>query len=126
MADKRISVLIIDDEPFLRRSIVDFLLDEDRFEICQAEDGETGLAILKNQVVDVCLVDMRLPGINGIEFILEAQEMNPDLRYIIHTGSPEEQLPKAVIQGIQGFRGVLFKPVIDMMEIVHAIDRAIL
>lgn len=126
MTSKRISVLIVDDEPFLRRSIVDFLMDEDRFDIRQAEDGETGLAMLKDQMVDVCLVDMRLPGINGIEFILKAQEMNPDLRYIIHTGSPEEQLPKAVILGIQGFRGVIYKPVSDMMEIVHAIDRAIL
>lgn len=126
MASKRVSVLIVDDEPFLRRSIVDFLMDEDRFDIRQAEDGETGLAMLKDQMVDVCLVDMRLPGINGIEFILKAQEMNPDLRYIIHTGSPEEQLPKAVILGIQGFRGVIYKPVSDMMEIVHAIDRAIL
>jgi len=126
MADKRISVLIVDDEPFLRRSIVDFLMDEDRFDILQAEDGETGLAQLKKRMVDVCLVDMRLPGINGIEFILQAQELNPDLRYIIHTGSPEEQLPKAVILGIKGFRGALYKPVIDMMEIVHAIDRAVL
>jgi len=126
MVDKRISVLIVDDEPFLRRSIVDFLMDEDRFDIFQAESGETGLDMLKEQKVDVCLVDMRLPGLNGIEFILKAQELDPGLRYIIHTGSPEEQLPKAVIQGIPGFRGVIFKPVIDMMEIVHAIDRALL
>jgi len=126
MVDKRISVLIVDDEPFLRRSIVDFLMDEDRFDIFQAESGETGLDMLKEQKVDVCLVDMRLPGLNGIEFILKAQELDPGLRYIIHTGSPEEQLPKAVIQGIPGFRGVIFKPVIDMMEIVHAIDRAVL
>lgn len=126
MTEKRISVLIVDDEPFLRRSMVDFLMDEDRFDIFQCEDGETGLALLKERMVDVCLVDMRLPGINGIEFILQAQELNPDLRYIIHTGSPEEQLPKAVIQDIKGFRGVLYKPVIDMMEIVHAIDRAVL
>lgn len=126
MAEKRISVLIVDDEPFLRRSIEDFLLDEDRFDIFLAEDGETGLALLRRRMVDVCLVDMRLPGINGIEFILQAQELNPDLRYIIHTGSPEEQLPKTAIQGVKGFRGVLYKPVVDMMEIVHAIDRAVL
>lgn len=126
MTQRRTTVLIIDDEPYLRRSIADFLMDEDRFDICQAEDGEAGLAMLKDTPVDVCLVDMRLPGINGIEFILKAQETHPDLRYIIHTGSPEGQLPKAVIQGIQGFRGVLFKPVPDMMEIVHAIEHALL
>jgi DNA-binding NarL/FixJ family response regulator len=126
MPRKHISVLIVDDEPYLRRSIVDFLMDEERFDILQCEDGETGLALLKERMVDVCLVDMRLPGINGIEFILRAQELNPDLRYIIHTGSPEEQLPKAVILGIKGFREVLYKPVTDMMEIVHALDRAVL
>ena len=126
MGKQRIHVLIIDDEPMLRRSIADFLSDEDRYEILQAEDGESALILLQSRKVDICLVDLRLPGMNGIEFILKAQQANPELRFLIHTGSPEEQLPKAALQGVKGFRGALFKPITNMMELVRAIDSAVL
>lgn len=126
MVQANVSVLIIDDEPLLRRSIRDFLLDEDRFEVFTAGDGETGLTMLAGRMVDVCLVDLRLPGINGLEFIARAQELNPNLRFLIHTGSPEEQLPKSVIDNIPGLRGVLYKPLPDMGEIVRALDEAML
>lgn len=126
METPRIHVLIIDDEPMLRRSIADFLSDEDRYEILQAGDGESALDLLLHSTVDICLVDLRLPGINGIEFILRAQQAHPALRFLIHTGSPEEQLPRATLQGVKGFRGALFKPLTNLMELIHAIDRAIL
>lgn len=126
MKKQRIHVLIIDDEPMLRRSIADFLSDEDRYEIHQAEDGESALDLLQANTVDICLVDMRLPGINGIEFILKAQQASPTLRFLIHTGSPEEQLPMSTLHGIAGFRGAIFKPITNLMELVRAIDRALL
>ncbi|MHC1751036.1 response regulator [Humidesulfovibrio sp.] len=126
MEKQRIHVLIIDDEPMLRRSIADFLSDEDRYEILQADDGESALDLLLVSKVDICLVDLRLPGMNGIEFILKAQQANPALRFLIHTGSPEEQLPRATLQGVKGFRGALFKPITNLMELVRAIDSAVL
>lgn len=120
-----ITVLIIDDEPLLRRSLADFLQDEDRFVALVAGDAEEGLEMLGKYKVNVCLVDLRLPGMNGIDFMLRAQELDPRLRFLIHTGSPEAQLPKAIIQDIPGYRGVLFKPLADMGEIIHALDRAV-
>lgn len=125
MADLPVTVLILDDEPLLRRSLEDFLRDEGRFEVLAAEDASTGLEALCGHPVDVCLVDLRLPGASGIDFMVQAQELKPDVRFIIHTGSPEDQLPKAVIQKLPGYRGVLYKPVVDMGEIVRAIDAAI-
>lgn len=43
-------------------------------------------------------MDLRLPGLNGIEFMVRAQALDPALRFLIHTGSPEEQLPRSAIQ----------------------------
>lgn len=120
-----ITVLIIDDEPLLRRSLADYLQDEDRFEALVASDAEEGLEMLALHKVDVCLVDLRLPGMNGIDFMLHAQELDSSLRFLIHTGSPEAQLPKAIIQDIPGYRGVLFKPLADMGELIHALDSAV-
>lgn len=126
MDTNSISVLIVDDEPRLRRSIADYLSDEDRFDVQVAGDAEDGLALLARRKMDLCLVDLRLPGLNGIEFMVRAQALDPALRFIIHTGSPEDQLPRSTIQGIPGFRGVLFKPIADMEDIVRAIDAALL
>jgi DNA-binding NarL/FixJ family response regulator len=126
MERQLVSVLIIDDELFLRRTIQDCLLDEGRFDVQVAGDAEEGLELLARRMVDVCLVDIRLPGLNGIEFMLKAQQLDPNLRFIIHTGSPEEQLPESVIRDVPGFRGLLFKPVFDMGDIVRAIDAAVL
>jgi len=125
MADLPVTVLILDDEPLLRRSLEDFLRDEGRFAVLAAEDAASGLDALRRHAVHVCLVDLRLPGPSGIDFMVQAQELKPDVRFIVHTGSPESQLPKAVIQELPGYRGVLYKPVVDMGEIVRAIDAAI-
>lgn len=125
MDTNHVSVLIVDDEPMLRRSVADYLSDEDRFDVQVAADAEEGLALLARRTVDLCLVDLRLPGLNGIEFMVRAQALDPALRFLIHTGSPEEQLPQATIGGIAGFRGVLFKPIADMGDIVRAIDAAL-
>lgn len=121
-----VSVLIVDDEPMLRRSVADYLSDEDRFDVQVAADAEEGLALLARRKVDLCLVDLRLPGLSGIEFMVRAQALSPALRFLIHTGSAEEQLPQSSIRGIAGFRGVLFKPIHDMGDIVRAIDAAVL
>ncbi len=126
MDNSSISVLIIDDELMLRRSVADYLSDEDRFDVHAVGDAEEGLALLAQRKVDLCLVDLRLPGLNGVEFMLKAQALDPALRFLIHTGSPEELLPRSTIQRIPGFRGVLFKPIADMGDIVRAIDAALL
>lgn len=125
MEQRVISVLIIDDEPLLRRSLADFLADEGQFDVHVAADAEEGLAFLAQRMVDVCLVDLRLPGVNGIEFMLRAQVLGPDLRFIIHTGSPGEQLPMTTLQGIAGYRGVLFKPVSDMDAFLTSLHAAL-
>ena len=125
MTPRMVSVLIIDDEEFLRQVIQDYLEDEGRFRVFAADSGEAGLAVLELEHVDVCLVDLRISGINGVEFMTQAQAAHPELRFLVHTGSPEEQLPKAAIQTIPGFRGVLYKPLADIAEIAQAIDAAL-
>ncbi len=126
MRPDNISILVVDDEPMLRRSVADYLSDEGRFVVQTAADAEEGLELLARRKVDLCLVDLRLPGLNGIDFMVRAQALDQGLRFLIHTGSPEELLPHSTIQEISGFRGVLFKPLKNMGDIVRAIDAALL
>ena len=106
-------ILIIEDEEFLRSSLADYLEDHG-YGVLTSPTAEDGLGRLDSDHVDLCIVDMRLPDMNGNEFILRAHARHPDLRFIIFTGSVEYSLPEN-LQAI-GLRSadILFKPLTDM------------
>jgi two-component system response regulator AtoC len=61
-------VLIIDDDAGLRKSL-SLILSDAGYEVVQAEDGEAGLAVAKEQSPDLILCDVRMPKLGGIEFV---------------------------------------------------------
>jgi len=63
-----VKLLIIDDEPGLRRSLR-LLLSEEGFEVAEAGDGGTGLARALAEQFDVVLCDVRMPSVDGLEFL---------------------------------------------------------
>ena len=81
-----IHVLVIDDEPAICLSLTAFLEDYG-FNASSAESAEEALDLMKNNAYDVCIVDLRLPGMSGEDLILQAHERYPDQRHIIYTGS---------------------------------------
>ena len=81
-----INVLVIDDEPAICASLSAFLEDYG-FNASTAESAEEALDLMKSNVYNVCIVDMRLPGISGEDLIIKARERYPDQRHIIYTGS---------------------------------------
>jgi len=62
------TVLIIDDEPGLRQT-VSLILGDEGYEVHTASDGEEGLARAKELAPDIILCDVRMPRLNGIEFL---------------------------------------------------------
>lgn len=65
-ADKRLSVLVVDDEPSLVR-VVESYLARDGFAVRTAGDGETALALARASEPDVVILDLGLPGMDGVE-----------------------------------------------------------
>ncbi|MDH5769175.1 MAG: response regulator, partial [Nitrospirota bacterium] len=61
-------VLVVDDEP-LQREIVKTILDDEGYETYTASSGEEGLKIMKKFSPDVVLTDLKMEGMDGIEFI---------------------------------------------------------
>jgi len=88
-----IQILIVDDEAGLPDAIRDYLEDETEFAVTLATSGEEGIEMLDQIKPDVCIVDMRLPGMNGNEFIIKIHEKLPECKFIIHTGSIDYSLP---------------------------------
>ncbi len=107
-------ILIVDDEEHLPNLIKDFLDDEAEFEIQRASSGEEGLEMMESIKPDLCMVDMRLPGMNGNEFILNSLKKNPACKYIIHTGSIDYSIPIQLREHGITQESVLFKPVTSL------------
>jgi DNA-binding NtrC family response regulator len=85
-------VLIIDDEAAIRETL-QILLEEDGYEVINAQDGEEGLHLLDSQVVDLVLLDFQLPDRNGLEILQEIRERDQEMPVIMLTahGSPETE-----------------------------------
>jgi len=81
-----IHVLIVDDEPAICMSLTAFLEDYG-FNASSADSAEEALKLMKENSYDVCIVDLRLPGMSGEDLILKARKHYPEQRQIIYTGS---------------------------------------
>ena len=79
-------VLVIDDEPAICASLSAFLEDYG-FQASTAESAEEALELMKSNPYDICIVDLRLPGMSGEDLILQAKERYPSQKHIIYTGS---------------------------------------
>jgi len=77
-------ILIIDDDDQLRKSF-DKLLTEEGYNVISAASGEAGLKMVQNEIPDLVILDMRLPGMNGLETFQAIHEIEPKLPVIIMT-----------------------------------------
>ncbi|MBU4119195.1 MAG: response regulator, partial [Proteobacteria bacterium] len=79
------TILIIDDEASIRDSLSGILADEG-FHTRLAEDGLQGLSLLEEERVDLVLLDIWMPGLDGMEVLQKIKESYPDLPVIMISG----------------------------------------
>jgi DNA-binding NtrC family response regulator len=79
------NVLIIDDEKAIRKTLAE-ILSYEGYKIDEAENGEEGLKRFKEKTYDVVLCDIKMPKLDGIEFLDKAREHNPDVPVIMISG----------------------------------------
>lgn len=103
----QVRVLIIDDEADFLRSLTR-VLGRRGLTVIPASSGEEGLAILDREEVDVAVIDLKMPGLSGVETLRELKKRRPEVQAIILTGHA------TVETGIEGMRDgavdYLFKP----------------
>jgi len=78
-------VLIIDDEKIYRYEISEFLKTRD-YEIFEADKPSVGLNILKNEEIDIVILDFNLPEMDGIEVLKKIKNIYPEIEVIMITG----------------------------------------
>ena len=78
-------ILIIDDEKAIRKALME-ILSAEGYKTDEAADGEEGLKKFREKIYDVVLCDIKMPKIDGIEFLQKAGENNPDVPVIMISG----------------------------------------
>ena len=76
-------VLVVDDDPLVQRSCERILLGAD-YDVRTADTGSKGLSLLAEEPFDLALVDLKLPGVSGMEILREAPDKFPDVPHYHH------------------------------------------
>src|SRR5258708_5207792 len=84
MTTSKATILIVEDEAKMRR-LLELDLGDDGFRTVSAEDAETGLKLLQNGSVDLVITDLKLPGMNGLDFLQAVKRFEAALPVIVMT-----------------------------------------
>jgi two-component system, NarL family, invasion response regulator UvrY len=97
-------LLIVDDHPVVRRGVREILEDEADMESFETSDAAEAKRLLARQDFDLVLLDLDLPGKNGLDLLKELKREKPKLPILILSIHPEEQFAVRVLKaGASGF-----------------------
>lgn len=120
----KIKVLAVDDHPLLREGIAAVLQEEDDIVLAaEANSGEDATAKFRIHRPDVTLMDLQMPGMNGIDAIIEIRREFPNARFIVLTTyQGDVQALRALKAGAAGYllKSMLRKDLVSTIRTVHA------
>jgi sigma-B regulation protein RsbU (phosphoserine phosphatase) len=116
------SVLIVDDDSWGRRAFR-HVFERHRYRVLEAEDGAAGLAAATEHQPNVVLLDLRMPGMDGLDVLERLVSDLPNTPVLVVSGMGTMQdVVEALRRGAWDF---ISKPVVDPEFLVHAVDRAL-
>ncbi len=115
-------VLVVDDEALLRTVLSD-VLEAAGFRVALAESAEKGLKIAGESKVAAALVDLVLPGMNGVDMLAELKTISPDTEVVIITGHASLETALGAIRN--GAYDYIRKPFEDGEVVLNALRRAL-
>jgi DNA-binding NarL/FixJ family response regulator len=119
-----IRILIVDDHPIMRIGITALIASSKEMEVvAQAANGEEALALHALHHPDITLMDLRLPGISGVETIRSIRGQSPKARFIVLTTyDGDEDIFQAMEAGAAGYlvKGMPQEMLVNAVKRVHA------
>lgn len=110
MADKTIHVLLVDDHQVVRRGLRTFLEVQDDIEVVgEAADGAEGVARAEELKPDVVLMDVKMPGMDGIDALRKMRELANPAKVLIVTSFTEQRTVVPALRA--GASGYVYKDV---------------
>jgi len=115
---EKAKILIVDDDASMCETLSD-ILEEKGYHVVVAQDGPKAIEEAKSQHFDLALIDIVMPGMNGIEALREMKAVDPQITAMIMTG--HTALGESVSEALEaGADGILYKP-LDIDAIVEMI-----
>jgi two-component system response regulator (stage 0 sporulation protein F) len=91
------SLLIVDDEEGIRRVLREFFKRKG-FDVFEAASGEEAVQLIRSKNVPVVLLDMRMPGMDGLEALKKILEINPKLGVVMATAEQDDEKIKRALE----------------------------
>ncbi len=114
-----IKILIVDDERSHRLMLRAFLKAD--YEVYEAEDGQQAIEAVRQQFFDLVLMDIRMPGVNGLDALAQIKQMSPGIIVFIMTAYESIETAREAIR--RGASDYITKPIEDVEELKADINR---
>jgi DNA-binding NtrC family response regulator len=111
-------ILIVDDESLIRYSLT-MMLDNDDREVTAVSNGKDALAEISSARYDLCLLDVHLPDMNGLDIMKIIKRLSPATKVIIMTAS---EVAYPTMQLIRGFAHHFLPKPFDLFQVNACVD----
>jgi PAS domain S-box-containing protein len=103
-------ILIVDDDGFILEAIEEMLLWLG-YNVSVVQSGEEAIAVARAQQFDLMIIDMMMPGMNGIECFKKIKAINSSVKALLSTGYQMNDEENAILN--EGFKGIIKKPFVS-------------
>jgi two-component system, NarL family, response regulator len=120
MKTEKIKVMIVDDHPIMRIGVAAIVnANADMSVVAQTGTGEEAVALFKKHKPDVTLMDLRLPGMSGVEAIRAIRQICSGARFVVLTTyEGDADIHEALEAGAQGYliKGMPYQMLVDAVQ----------
>ena len=113
-------IMVVDDEPGMRLTL-EGIIEDEGFDVVGAADGYQAIELAKDSHFDLIFMDIKMPGINGVDAYKEIKRVSPGSVVVMMTGFSVEELIKEALE--EGAYAVMYKPleVGQILDIVNGV-----
>ena len=121
MTDHQPKIMVVDDDPGMRLTL-EGILEDEGFDVVGAKDGYQAIELAKQSRFDLIFMDIKMPGINGVDTYKEVKTISQSSMVVMITGFALEELIQEALE--EGAYTVIYKP-FEMGQIIDIVNKVL-